>query len=59
MRWERINEWLVRRPDGYAIAKFMDGSEPLFRPSFRGEFIGPAGTKESALERCREHARAL
>ncbi len=57
MRWERINEWLVRRPDGYSIAKYLDGSEEVFRASFKGQFISPAGTKESALEHCREHSR--
>lgn len=58
MRWERINEWLVRRPDGYSIAKYMLQTEALFRASYRGNFISPPGSKESAAEACRRHKEA-
>lgn len=59
MRWERINEWLVRRPDGYSIAKYLDGSQEVFRASFRGQFISPATTKELAVEACKQHKEAF
>lgn len=58
MRWERINEWLIRRPDGYSIAKYQDGAEEVFRASFKGRFISPATTKELAVEACKQHKEA-
>lgn len=58
MRWERINEWLIRRPDGYSIAKYIVNAETLFRASFKGKFISPATTKELAVEACKQHKEA-
>lgn len=55
MKWKLMTEWLIRRQDGYAIAKFKIGDQTLYRASFGGEFIGPPATKEEALTMCSQH----
>lgn len=36
-------------------AKYMLQTEALFRASYKGNFISPPGSKESAAEACRRH----
>lgn len=50
-----MTEWLIRRQDGYAIAKFKIADQTLYRASFGGEFIGPPVTKEEAMAMCSQH----
>ena len=58
MKWKRINPWLATSDCGYSIAKYLDGSEEVFRASFKGRFISPATTKELVVEACKQHKEA-
>ncbi len=53
MKWREEGQWLAISDKGYKVAKFIVGSQTIYRASIRGEFIGqPKETFNEALEIC-------
>ncbi len=53
MKWREEGQWLAVSDKAYKVAKFIVGSQTIYRASIRGEFIGePKGTFNEAREIC-------
>lgn len=56
MKWREEGQWLAISDKGYRVAKFIVGSETIYRASIRGEFIGePKSTFNEAHSICDNH----
>lgn len=51
MKWREEGQWLAVSDKSYKVAKFIVGSQTIYRASIRGEFIGePKETFSEARE---------